>query len=65
MPRGSDKAEKPPGNWPGMKTDRLSGDFQENVNAPTQRAHGDSKFQLTCNLHMRPVSCDQASENCL
>ncbi|BDA47233.1 hypothetical protein COCOBI_10-0780 [Coccomyxa sp. Obi] len=42
MPRGSDRTEKPPGNWPGTKTDRLSGDFQEDVNAPTQRSGGDN-----------------------
>lgn len=41
-PKGTDKAEKPPGNWPGMKTDRISGYFQEDVNAPTQRSSRDS-----------------------
>ena len=53
-PRGSDKAEKPPGNWPGMKTDRLSGDFPEDVPASTQRSGGDSECPFVlyhCDLY--------------
>ena len=63
MPRGSDKAEKPPGNWPGMKTDRLAGDFTEDVPASTQRSGGDSGFptgfMVSCGAYcLLGCSCD-------
>jgi hypothetical protein len=69
MPRGSDKAEKPPGNWPGMKTDRLAGDFTEDVPASTQRSGGDSAFptgfMVPCGAHcLLGCSCDNIFKPC-
>ena len=66
MPRGSDRTEKPPGNWPGTKTDRLSGYFQEDVNAPTQRSSGDSEAPTICfGAVLHHINWTWATKRCL